>query len=91
MVLCYSSPEKLITKGPRDLPGGDLPGGPVVKTSPSSARVAGLIPGQGASLVAQTESAYKLAMKVKVTQSCLFVTPWTIQSMEFSRPEYWSG
>ena len=21
----------------------------------------------------------------------LFVTPWIIQSMEFSRPEYWSG
>ena len=21
----------------------------------------------------------------------LFVTPWTIHSMEFSRPEYWSG
>ena len=21
----------------------------------------------------------------------LFVTPWTIQSMELSRPEYWSG
>ena len=21
----------------------------------------------------------------------LFVTPWTIQSMEFSRPEYWKG
>ena len=21
----------------------------------------------------------------------LFVTPWTIQSIEFSRPEYWSG
>ena len=21
----------------------------------------------------------------------LFVTPWTKQSMEFSRPEYWSG
>ena len=20
-----------------------------------------------------------------------FATPWTIQSMEFSRPEYWSG
>ena len=33
-------------------------------------------------------------VKVKVTQSCLirfFVTPWTIQSLEFSRPEYWSG
>ena len=21
----------------------------------------------------------------------LFVTPWAVQSMEFSRPEYWSG
>ena len=31
-------------------------------------------------------------IKVKVSQSCrLFVTPWTIESMEFSRPEYWSG
>ena len=20
-----------------------------------------------------------------------YVTPWTIQSVEFSRPEYWSG
>ena len=31
-------------------------------------------------------------MKLK-SHSCvrLFVTPWTIQSMEFSRPEYWSG
>ena len=29
---------------------------------------------------------------VKVTQLCLtFATPWTIQSMEFSRPKYWSG
>ena len=36
----------------------------------------------------------KLAMKwseVKVIQSWLFVTPQTIQSMGFSRPEYWSG
>ena len=31
-------------------------------------------------------------VKVKVTQSAgLFATPWTIHSMEFSRPEYWSG
>ena len=32
-------------------------------------------------------------MQVKVAQSCvrLFATPWTIQSMAFSRPEYWSG
>ena len=30
--------------------------------------------------------------KKKVTQSVrLFVTPWTIQSIEFSRSEYWSG
>ena len=30
--------------------------------------------------------------EVKVTQSVqLFVTPWTRQSMEFSRPEFWSG
>ena len=31
-------------------------------------------------------------VKVKVL-SCvrLFATPWTIQSMQFSRPEYWSG
>ena len=31
-------------------------------------------------------------VKVKVTQLCLTLCdPWTIQSMEFSRPEYWSG
>ena len=30
--------------------------------------------------------------EVKVAQLCrLFATPWTVQSMEFSRPEYWSG
>ena len=29
---------------------------------------------------------------VKVTQRVrLFATPWAIQSMELSRPEYWSG
>ena len=27
----------------------------------------------------------------KLSRVQLFVTPWTIQSMEFSRPEYWSG
>ena len=31
-------------------------------------------------------------LEVKVAQSCLTVcNPWPIQSMEFSRPEYWSG
>ena len=28
---------------------------------------------------------------IEVSCTRLFVTPWTIQSMEFSRPEYWSG
>ena len=34
----------------------------------------------------------KIQRKLK-SLSCVwhFVTPWTIQSMEFSRPEYWSG
>ena len=33
-----------------------------------------------------------LVMKVKAAQSCrLFASPWIIQSMGFSRPEYWSG
>ena len=30
-------------------------------------------------------------LKGKVAQSGLSVTPWPTQSMEFSRPEYWSG
>ena len=30
-------------------------------------------------------------MKVKVSCVQFFVTPWTVQSMELSRPEYWSG
>ena len=30
--------------------------------------------------------------EVKVTQLCpTLCSPWTIQSTEFSRPEYWSG
>ena len=33
-----------------------------------------------------------LKVKVKIASPVgLFVTPWTIQSVEFSRPEYWSG
>ena len=33
-----------------------------------------------------------VTLKVKAVQSCLtLVTPWTIESMEFSRPECWSG
>ena len=25
------------------------------------------------------------------SESCSIVSPWTIQSLEFSRPEHWSG
>ena len=38
------------------------------------------------SLLSQVEVKWKSLSHVR-----LFVTPWTIQSMEFSRPEYWSG
>ena len=32
------------------------------------------------------------SLKVRVTQSCLTLAAhWTTQSMEFPRPEYWSG
>ena len=41
---------------------------------------------------------FVLALLVKVAQSCPtlcnpmdYTVAWTIQSMEFSRPEYWSG
>ena len=27
----------------------------------------------------------------KVTQKSTFVTPWTVQSMEYHRPDYWNG
>ena len=37
-------------------------------------------------------SIYHMKVKVKVAQFCLTLcAPWTTQSMEFSRPEYWSG
>ena len=32
-----------------------------------------------------------MKVKVKVSRVQLFGTPWTIQFMEVSRPEYWSG
>ena len=33
----------------------------------------------------------KCKNEVKVTPSCLTLTPWILQFMEFCRPEYWSG
>ena len=34
----------------------------------------------------------KVKIKVEVAQLCpTLCDPWTTQSMEFSRPEYWSG
>ena len=40
--------------------------------------------------------AFIIIIFLKVVQSYLFVTPWTVAhqvplSMEFSRPEYWNG
>ena len=29
--------------------------------------------------------------QVNIAQLCMLAAPWTIQSMEFSRPEYWNG
>ena len=84
----------------------DFPGGPVVETLPSNAGSAGSILGQGAEIphVLQPKSQninqmqycnkFNKDFKVKVAQSCLTLydpTPFTIQSMEFSRPEYWNG
>ena len=34
---------------------------------------------------------FDITPKESLSHVWLFVTPWTIQSMEFSRPEYWSG
>ena len=40
----------------------------------------------------KVSSIVNLNMKVKVAQLCpALCDPWTILSMEFSRPEYWSG
>ena len=40
----------------------------------------------------ELEQKISLFMKVKVTQLYpTLTTPWTIQSVEFSRAEYWSG
>ena len=33
----------------------------------------------------------RVCMRKSFSHVQLFVTPWTIQFMEFSRPEYWSG
>ena len=53
-----------------------------------------LSPGSGVGWGGGAVILYQLShkVKVKVAQLCrLFATPWTIQSTEFSRPEYWSG
>ena len=49
------------------------------------------------SRVPPTLQLYKVSLNTFTSESellshaQLFATPWTIQSMEFSRPEYWSG
>ena len=56
----------------------------------------GLPGGTGSDMMRKGEARYlhvagKLMLAVGRTPPRLFVTPWVIQSMEFSRPEYWSG
>ena len=50
----------------------------------AAAAAAAVPPGSPSSII--TEVKWKLLSPI-----WLFATPWTIQSMEFSRPEYWSG
>ena len=38
-----------------------------------------------------TAEPWKVKSESRSVVSELFVTPWTIQCVEFSRPEYWSG
>ena len=42
-------------------------------------------------LLTKWKHAHKLGMWKPLSCVWLFATPWTIQSMEFTRPEYWSG
>ena len=60
----------------------------------SNAGVVGSIPGQRTKIPHAMWRGQKIKNKwcVKVVQSCpTFCDPINIQSMEFSRPEYWSG
>ena len=42
--------------------------------------------------IIETSTDRSVLVKVKVVQCCLTIcNPWTIQAMEFSRSEYWSG
>ena len=63
---------------------GDLPSQGIESRSPAL---------QADSLPAESPGKPKSeSVKVKLLSRVrLFVTPWTVQSMKFSRPEYWSG
>ena len=58
-----------------------FPNSSVGKESTCNAGDPSLIPGLG-----RSPGEGKVAQSVR-----LFVTPWTSQSVEFSRPEYWGG
>ena len=72
------------------LPAGDLPNPEIKPTSLISLALA-----SGFFTTSTTwEVLYRVKWKWKwksFSDVKLFVTPWTIQSMGFSRPEYWSG
>ena len=62
------------------------------KNLPSNAGNTGSIPGQETKIPRAVKCAQQRKEKWKsLSRVRLFVAPWTIQSTEFSRPEYWSG
>ena len=66
----------------------------VVTTAPIhiSLTKLGIWPHEAAKELGTVEFILDGRVKVKVIQLCpILCDPWTIQSMEFSRPEYWSG
>ena len=51
-----------------------------------------LVPGNTVDAVMNAITHIPVKVKVKIAQSCpTLCYPWTIWSLEFSRPEYWSG
>ena len=67
--------------------------GPKLETyEPANVSRAFLWWGWGGRPWVRVESSGDMGVEVKVARSSsIFVIPWTVSSMHFSRPEYWSG
>ena len=64
-----------------------------IDSSPPGSPVPGILQARTLKWVAiSLSNVWKWKVKVKLlSRVWLFATPWTIQSMDFSRPEYWCG